>query len=338
MRAITCRGYGPPSNVLVARDVDEPTIDDDQVLVNVYAASVNPADWHLIRGIPYLARLQVGLRRPSFEIPGSDFAGVVEATGAAVTTLHPGDEVYGTTFMAGFGAFAERVAVPERLVTLRPRNVTFEEAAAVPLAASTALQALRDHGKVQAGQRVLVIGASGGVGTYAVQLGKHFGAAVTGVCSANNVELVHALGADEVIDYTTQDFVAAPDRYDLILQLAGTHNASQLRRILEPKGTLVQVSGESSNRWIGPLGRLVGGRLLARFVDETITSFTVQPSRDDLKVIASLIEGGTLRSHVDQTFALDDVREALTRVESGRTRGKVAIKVAVAHGQVRPFE
>jgi NADPH:quinone reductase-like Zn-dependent oxidoreductase len=327
MRAIACTGYGRPSDVLVAREVDEPTIGNDQVLVEVHAASVNPADWHLVRGVPHLARLQVGLRRPSFEIPGSDFAGVVEATGAAVTTLRPGDEVYGTTFMAGFGAFAERVAAPERLVALRPRNVSFEDAAAVPLAASTALQALRDHGNVQAGHRVLVIGASGGVGSYAVQLAKHFGADVTGVCSTNNLELVHALGADRVIDYAAQDFIAAPERYDLILQLGGNNTASRLRHILRRGGTLVQVSGESSNRWVGPLGRIFAGRLLSKFVDETITSFTVRPNRDDLELLATLIEGGTLRSHIGQIAGLDDVSDALERLETGRTRGKIAIRI-----------
>ena len=234
MRAITCTGYGRPTDVLAPADVDEPAVEDDHVLVEVHAASVNPADWHLIRGIPYLARLQIGLRRPSFEIPGSDFAGVVAAVGPAVTTVRPGDEVYGTTFMAGFGAFAERVAVPERLLTHRPRNVSFEDAAAVPLAASTALQALRDHGKVEPGQRVLIIGASGGVGTFAVQLAKHLGATVTGVCSTNNVELVRSLGADHVIDYTIDDVTETTDRYDLVLQVAGTHRASRLRRLLTP--------------------------------------------------------------------------------------------------------
>lgn len=328
MRAITCIGYGRPADVLAPADVDEPTLDDDQVLVEVHAASVNPADWHLIEGTPYLARLQIGLRRPSFEIPGSDFAGVVTAVGPTVTTVRPGDEVYGTTFMAGFGAFAEQVAVPERLLAHRPQAVPVGHAAALPLAASTALQALRDRGKVQPGHRVLIVGASGGVGTYAVQLAKHLGATVTGVCSTKNVELVRSMGADHVIDYTTDDLTAAADRYDLIVQLAGTHRAARLRRLLAPRGTLVQVSGDSPNRWVGPLGRILAGRLLSAFIAQTVTSFTVQPNGDDLTHIASLVDNGALRTHLDRTYGLGDVAEAVEHVEAGRTRGKVAITVA----------
>ena len=291
MRAITCAGYGRPTDVLAPADVDEPAVEDDQVLVEVHAASVNPADWHLIRGIPYLARLQIGLRRPSFEIPGSDFAGVVAAVGPAVTTVRPGDEVYGTTFMAGFGAFAERVAVPERLVTHRPSNVSFEDAASVPLAASTALQALRDHGKVEPGQRVLIIGASGGVGTYAVQLAKHLGATVTGVCSTRNVELVRSLGADHVIDYTIDDVTETTERYDLVLQVAGTHRASRLRRLLTPDGharpaqrRLPATAGSVRSAGSSP------DACSPIFVGQTITSFTVQPNRDDLELLASLVD------------------------------------------------
>jgi NADPH:quinone reductase-like Zn-dependent oxidoreductase len=328
MRAITCSGYGRPSEVLRADDIEVPTLADDQVLVLVHAASLNPADWHLIRGKPYIARLQVGLRRPGFRVPGSDFAGVVEAVGPAVTTLRPGDEVYGTTFMAGFGAFAEKVAVPERLVARRPRNVSDEEAAAAPLAACTALQALRDHGKVQRGQKVLIIGASGGVGTYAVQIAKHLGAEVTGVCSTANVDLVAGLGADHVVDYTTQDVVAAPDRYDVVVQVAGTLPASRLRRLLTADGTLVQISGDSPNRWVGPLGRIVAGRLRSVFGGRTVTSFTVAPDQNDLDLLASLIDDGTVRTHVDRTCALGDIGAALETLEAGRTRGKVTVTIA----------
>ena len=327
MRAITCAGYGRPTDVLAPADVDEPAVEDDHVLVEVHAASVNPADWHLIRGNPYLARLQIGLRRPGFEIPGSDFAGVVAAVGPAVTTVRSGDEVYGTTFMAGFGAFAQRVAVPERLVTRRPSNVSFEGAASVPLAASTALQALRDHGKVEPGQRVLIIGASGGVGTFAVQLAKHLGATVTGICSTRNIELVRSLGADHVIDYTIDDVTETTERYDIVLQVAGTHRASRLRRLLTPTGTLVQLSGDSPNRWVGPLGRILAGRVLSVFVGQTITSFTVQPNRDDLELLASLVDHGVVRTHLDRTYTLAAVAEAIEHVETGRTRGKVAITI-----------
>jgi NADPH:quinone reductase-like Zn-dependent oxidoreductase len=334
MKAITCTGYGRPTTVLSPTDVNEPSLENDQVLVEVHAASVNPADWHLIRGVPYIARLQIGLRRPSFEIPGSDFAGIVRAVGPAVTTVQPGDEVYGTTFMAGFGAFAERVAVPERLLTHRPRTVSFHDAAAVPLAASTALQALRVHGKVQPGHRVLIIGASGGVGTFAVQLAKHLGATVTGVCSSNNVELVRSLGADHVIDYTSEDITKTTGRYDVIIQVAGTHRATQLRRVLSPGGTLVQLSGDSPNRWFGPLGRIIGGRLLSMVVRQTVTSFTVEPNRDDLDLLASLIDRGTLRTVLDRTYLLNEVPAALEHVETGRTRGKVAITVAPSSREI----
>jgi NADPH:quinone reductase-like Zn-dependent oxidoreductase len=327
MRAITCTGYGRPSDVLTITDIDEPTLDDDQVLVAVHAASVNPADWHLIRGNPYLARLQIGLRRPSFQVPGSDFAGVVAAIGSVVTTVRPGDLVYGTTFMAGFGAFAERVVIPERLVSARPRSASYEEAAAIPLAASTALQALRDHGKVQLGHRVLIVGASGGVGTYAVQLAKHFGATVTGVCSTQNLELLRSLGADHVIDYTTGDIAKRPERYDLVVQVAGTQTAKQLRRLLTADGTLVQLSGDSPSRWVGPLGRILAGRLGATFSRQTVTSFTVKPARDDLELLASLYDQGVLRSQLDRTYDLGEVADALEHLETGHARGKVTVAV-----------
>lgn len=328
MRAITCSGYGRPSDVLhLDEAVDEPTPAPDEVLVRVHAASLNPADWHLIRGLPRLARLQVGLRRPGFQVPGSDVAGVVEAVGSAVTTVRPGDEVYGTTFMAGFGAWAERVAVPERLVARRPSSVSFGEAAAIPLAATTALQSLRDHGALRPGQHVLVIGASGGVGTYAVQLAAHLGAIVTGVCSTRNLELVRGLGAAEVVDYTARDLTTLTGRYDLVLQLAGTHTARQLRRLLTPTGTLIQLSGDSPNRWFGPLGRVVSGQVLSRFVSQTVKVFTVAPTRDDLALLAHLVDGGALRSHVDRAVRLEDVADALEHLETGRARGKVVVDV-----------
>jgi NADPH:quinone reductase-like Zn-dependent oxidoreductase len=336
MRAITCTGYGRPTDVLAVADVDDPALGDDEVLVEVHAASVNPADWHLVEGTPRLARLQIGLRRPSFDIPGSDVAGVVGAVGPAVTTVAPGDEVYGTTFMAGFGAFAQRVAVPERLLAARPRSASFEEAAAIPLAASTALQALRDHGGVQPGHRVLVVGASGGVGTYAVQLARHLGATVTGVCSTGNLDLVRSLGADDVLDYTAGDYTAgdraelSTGRFDVILQVAGTETARRLRRLLAPRGTLVQLSGDSPNHWTGPLGRVLAGRLGALASRQTVTSFTVEPNRDDLELLASLYDRGALRTVLGATYDLDDVAGALEHLQTGHARGKVAITVAPA--------
>lgn len=330
MHAITISGYGRPADVLRHEDIPDPVVADDTVLVKVEAASVNPADWHLIRGLPHIARLSVGLRRPRFRVPGSDFAGVAEAVGAAVTTVQPGDAVYGTAFMAGFGAFAEKVAVPERLLATRPAHVPPGEAAAVPLAASTALQALRDHGHTDAGDKVLIVGASGGVGTYAVQLAKHLGAEVTGVCSTANLDLVRSLGADAVLDYTAGDITEHPQRYDLVVQLAGTHPASQLRRLLAPTGTLLQLSGDSENRWLGPIGRVVRGRFGAFGAAQSVTTFTVQPNHSDLVSLGELLEAGTLRSHIDVTFALDDIAAAVEHVESGRTRGKVDVRVAAS--------
>jgi NADPH:quinone reductase-like Zn-dependent oxidoreductase len=230
--------------------------------------------------------------------------------------------------MAGFGAFAERVAAPESLVVRKPASLSFEEVAAVPLAATTALQALRDHGRLQPGQRVLIVGASGGVGTYAVQLAKHFGGHVTGVCSTGNVELVRSLGADEVLDYTAGDITRVGERYDLVVQVAGDHRPSALRHLLTRNGTLVQLSGDSDNRWFGPVGRVLAGRLLSLVVRQAIRSFTVRPQRDDLELLAGLLATGAVRSVIDRVDALADAGDALQRVELGRTRGKAVLRVA----------
>ena len=327
MKAIICRGYGPPEDVLELTDVDEPSVADDEVLVGVHATSVNAADWHLVRGVPSIARLQLGLRKPSFGVPGCDVAGRVEAVGKDVTTLRPGDEVFASPFMHGFGAFAERVSVPENLVAPKPSNLTFEQAAAVPLAASTALQGLRDHGRMEAGHRVLIVGASGGVGTFAVQIAKALGAEVTGVCSTRNTDMVRSLGADSVIDYTKTDFTDGSRRYDVILQAAGTHAATACRRALTTRGTLVQISGTSDNRWIGPLDRIITGRLLSPFVSQTITTFTVRPNRQDLEFLRGLIEAGKVNPVVDRTYPLADIHDAIRHVEAGHTRGKVVVTV-----------
>jgi NADPH:quinone reductase-like Zn-dependent oxidoreductase len=325
MRAIICRGYGPPDEVLKLTDVDEPAVADDEVLVRVHATSVNAADWHIVRAVPSIARLQMGLRKPSFTIPGCDFAGVVDSVGKDVSTVRPGDEVFASSFMHGFGAFAERVSVPERLVARKPSNLTFEQAAAVPLAAMTAIQGLRDHGHVEAGDKVLIVGASGGVGTFAVQLGKALGAEVTGVCSTRNADLVRSLGADHVIDYTAADFTDGGRRYDLILQAAGTSSARACRRALTAKGTLLQISGTSDNRWIGPLPRILSGRLLSPFVSQTITTFTVRPNRDDLEVLRTMTEAGAVAPVVDRTYSLADIHDAVRHVEAGHARGKVVV-------------
>jgi NADPH:quinone reductase-like Zn-dependent oxidoreductase len=336
MHAITVTGYGNPADVLRPADLPVPTVAADQVLVRVDAASINPADWHLIRGIPRIARLSIGVRRPGFQIPGSDVAGTVEAIGPSVTTVRPGDIVFGTTFMAGFGALAELVVVPERLLAIRPRNVAAEDAAAVPLAGSTALQALRDHGHVDPGDKVLIIGASGGVGAYAVQIAKHLGAEVTAVASEANLDFVRSLGADHVVDYTASDITQQLDRFDLVVQLAGTHPASQLRRLLAPAGTLLQLSGDSANRWFGPMGRVIRGRLGAIRGVQTVTAFTVQPDHDGLVVLADLLESGVLRTHLDRTVDLADVVAAIERVESGHTRGKLVVRVGAASSDRGP--
>jgi NADPH:quinone reductase-like Zn-dependent oxidoreductase len=327
MKATICTGYGAPDRVLTVKDVDDPEVGDHDVLVEVHAAGVNPADWHLIRGAPYLARLQIGLRRPGFTVPGSDFAGRVTATGPSVSKVAIGDEVFGTTFMQGFGAFAERVVVPEALLAPKPADVSFDEAATVPLAALTALQGLRDQGRVEPGQKVLVIGASGGVGTFAVQIATSSGAEVTGVCSTKNVDLVRSLGADHVIDHTSPGAWDSADQYDLILQVAGTQTASELSRMLTSDGTLVQISGDSANRWFGPIGRIVGGRLLSGRLSQTITTFTVRPDHEDLQLLASLLAAGTIRSVVDTSYPLEQIADAINHVEQGHTRGKVAVRV-----------
>jgi NADPH:quinone reductase-like Zn-dependent oxidoreductase len=329
MRAITCHRYGDPADVLTVAEVEEPTIGDGDVLIEVEAASVNPADWHLVRATPAIARLSTGLRRPSFTIPGSDVAGVVVAVGAGVTKVEPGAAVMASTFMAGFGAFAQRVAAAEGLVAARPSNLTAAEAAGLPLAGCTALQAVRDHAAVRPGDRVLVIGASGGVGTFAVQLARAVGAEVTGVCSTRNLDLVASLGADRVTDYTAEE-VTAGGPYDVILQLAGTATASTLRRSLTRRGRLVQLSGDSANGVVGPLGRMLAGRALSAVVPQTITSFTVRPSASDLDVLRGHLESGAVRPVLDRTFALDDIHAAFAHVESGRGHGKTAVSLTSA--------
>jgi NADPH:quinone reductase-like Zn-dependent oxidoreductase len=293
MKAILRDKYGSP-DVLVLKDIDKPELGDDEVLVRVHAASVNPADWHLLRGKPYIARLQLGLRKPKDRVLGCDVAGRAEAVGKNVTSLQTGDEVFGSPFMHGFGAFAECVRISEDLLAPKPVALSFEQAAAVPLAASTALQGLREHGRIEPGHKVLIVGASGGVGTFAVQVARSFDAEVSGVCSTRNVEMVRSLGADHVIDYTQEDFTQSGHKYDLIFQLAGTRSPSECRRALSPEGTLVLSSGESDGRWIGPVGRIIRAALLSPFVSQKLASFTVKPNKADLQFLKQLIEAGKL--------------------------------------------
>jgi NADPH:quinone reductase-like Zn-dependent oxidoreductase len=326
VKAIVRDNYGPP-DVLELQDLGKPEPAGDGVLLRVSATSVNPADWHILRGDPYVSRLQLGLRKPKDRVLGCDVAGRVEEVGENATTLRPGDEVFGSPFMRGFGAFAEHLSISEDLVAPKPANLSFEQAAAVPLAASTALQGLRDHGRIEPGHRVLVLGASGGVGTFAVQIAKYFDAEVTGVCSTRNVEMVRSLGADHVIDYKREDFTQSGQRYDLIFQLAGTRSPSECRDALTPRGILVLSSGESDGRWIGPIGRIIRALVLSPFVSQKLVSFTVKPNKEDLLFLRQLIEGGKLAPVIDRTYPLAEVPEALRYLEEGHARGKVVISV-----------
>jgi NADPH:quinone reductase-like Zn-dependent oxidoreductase len=323
LKAITYHRYGAPE-VLQLQEVDDPVVGDDQVLVRVRAASANPRDWHFMRGLPAFMRLQFGLRRPKHSGLGSDIAGQVEAVGTKVTRFRPGDEVYADVVMGGF---AEYACVPEALLVPKPANLTFEQAAAVPLAAVTALQGLRDHGRVRPGQRVLVIGAAGGVGTFAVQLAKWLGAEVTGVCSTGKVDLVRSLGADHVVDYTREDVTRGGRKYDVVFQLAGTASPSDLRRALTPRGTLLLSSGESDGRLIGPVDRIIKALLLAPFTRQRLVPFVAKRSSEDLQLITTLIEAGTVTPVVDRTYPLGDVPEAIRHLEQGHARGKLVITV-----------
>ena len=326
MKAIVRDNYGPP-DVLELEDLSKPEPGGDGVLLRVHATSVNPADGHILRGDPYVSRLQLGLREPKDRVLGCDVAGRVEMIGESVRMLRPGDEVFGSPFMRGFGAFAEHVRISEDLLAPKPTTLSFEQAAAVPLAASAALQGLRDHGRIEPGHKVLIVGASGGVGTFAVQIAKSFDAEVTGVCSTRNVDLVRSLGADHVIDYTKEDFTQSGQKYDLIFQLAGTRSPSDCRRALTSKGTLVQISGDSDDRWIGPVDRIIKALVLSPFVSQKMASFTVKPNKEDLQFLKQLIEAGKLTSVIDRTYSLSETPEAIRYLENGHARGKVVITV-----------
>jgi NADPH:quinone reductase-like Zn-dependent oxidoreductase len=331
MKAILYHEYGSP-DVLELKDIDKPLVKDNEVLVRVHAASVNRLDWHLMRGSPYIARLRAGLRKPKDSVLGADVAGQVEAVGKHVTRFRPGDGVFGSLFGHGFGAFAEYVSVSDDLLELKPVNLSFPQAAAVPVAALTALQGLRDHGRIEAGHKVLIIGASGGVGTFAVEIAKSFGAEVTGVCSTRNVDVVRSIGADHVIDYTQEDFTQSGRRYDLIFELAGSQSPSQIRRVLTSEGTLVLIGhGGSVGRWIGPFGRLIRALVLSRVVSQRIVSYTARPNyssgpnKGDLATLKELIEAGKITPVIDRTYSLSETPEAIRYLEQGHARGKVLI-------------
>jgi NADPH:quinone reductase-like Zn-dependent oxidoreductase len=324
MKAIVQDRYGPP-DVLELKDVAKPAPADNEVLVRVHAAAVNALDWHYMRGDPYVARLSMGLRTPKVRIRGRDFAGQVEAVGRDVGRLRAGDEVYGEAD----GAFAEYVSAPDGGVDPKPANLTFEQAAAVPVAGNTALMGLRDIARVHPGQRVLINGASGGVGTFAVQIAKSLGAEVTGVCSARNTDLVRSIGADHVVDYTSEDFTRNGQRYDVVFDLVGNRSLTDCRRALTAEGTLVLSGGGVSEggSLIGPMALFIKGQLLSRFVGHRLLSFTEQPSSENLAALRELIESGAVTPVVERTYPLSDVPEAIRYLEVEHARAKVVITV-----------
>jgi NADPH:quinone reductase-like Zn-dependent oxidoreductase len=324
MKAITYTRYGSP-DVLRLEEVEKPTPRANEVLVKICAASVNAYDWRYMRADPFLVRLVGGLFRPRNPRLGADIAGRVEAVGSEVSQFRPGDEIYGDLAASGNGAFAEYIAVPEQALALKPANLSYEQAAAVPMAAVTALQALRDGGKLRTGHKVLINGASGGVGTFAVQIAKAFGAEVTAVCSTRNVELVRSLGADHIIDYKREDITRSAQRYDLILAVNGYHPLSAYRRLLRPEGRYVMVGGSGAQLFetllLGPLLSLsvVGHKKLA--------SFSARPRSKDLLVMKELLEAGKVVPVIDRCYLLGETAEAIRYLEDGHARGEVAITV-----------
>jgi NADPH:quinone reductase-like Zn-dependent oxidoreductase len=322
MKAIVCRTYGSP-NVLHVEETATPTPVDDQVLVRVRAASVNPYDWHFMRGSPFIMRMMSGLTRPKDIRVGVDVAGVVETVGSRVARFKPGDAVFGGCH----GAFAEYACAADASIVMKPPNVTFEQAATVAVAGYTALQGLRDQGRIQRGHHVLVNGASGGVGTFAVQIAKSFGARVTGVCSTRNRDLVHSLGADRVIDYTREDFTTGSARYDIVLDCHASRPLLACAGILAPAGRYIIV-GAPGGGLFGPLRVAVKALALAPFVKQTLTMMMAKPNQDDLAFLAGLMETGAVTPVIDRGYPLDDVPDAIRYLEQGHARGKVVIAVA----------
>ncbi len=315
MKAIVQYEYGSPDDVLELKEIDKPVVKDNDVLVRVHAASIHIGDWHMMRGVPKLMRMATGLRRPKHRVPGNDIAGKVEAVGRNVKQLQPGDEVFGWCK----GAFAEYACAGESNFVTKPVNLTFEQAAAVGTSAFTALQALRDQGKVQPGQKVLINGASGGVGTFAVQIAKSFGADVTGVCSTRNVDMVRSIGADQVIDYTREDFTRSGQRYDFILDNVGNRSLSECRRVLTPRGA------HQPNSDMGGMGGVFKVLALSLFVRRQGRPFLSLPKNEDLVVLKELIESGKVTPVIDRTYPLSEAPEAIGYVGAGHARGKVVI-------------
>jgi NADPH:quinone reductase-like Zn-dependent oxidoreductase len=325
MKAIVQDDYGAaPEHVLRLAEVERPTIGDDEVLVRVGAASVDRGTWHVMAGLPYPIRVAgFGLRRPKALNPGRSVAGTVEAVGKDVIGFTSGDEVYGTCA----GSFAEYASVRAGQLAPKPANLSFEQAAAVPISGLTALQAVRDHARVQPGQKVLIIGASGGVGTFAVQIAKAFGAEVTGVCSTAKVDLVRSIGADHVIDYTGSDVADGEHHYDVILDIGGNRRLSHLRRALTRRGRLVIVGGETDGKWLGGSDRQVRALLLSPLVSQKLGTFISSENAEDLKALGELVESGAIAPAIDRTFPLNEAAAAIRHVIDGRARGKVVITV-----------
>ena len=324
MRAIVHERYGRPEalGVLELREVDIPIVEDDQVLVRVHGSSVNPVEWYGVTGF-YFARIGNGLRKPKSTTVGADLAGRVEAVGRDVKDLQPGDEVFGT----GVGAWAEYACARGARLARKPASLSFEEAAAIPAAAITALQALRDKGQVQPGQRVLINGASGGVGTFAVQIAKAFGADVTAVCSTGNLDQARSLGADRVVDYTKEDFTQRGERHDLMLDIAGSRSFSDLRRVLTPEATVVLIGGPLTYRGLGPLPHLARTFLASKGRSQTVTFFVAKITKEDLVYLQEFLEAGKVRAVVDRRYELSEAPEALRHLGEGHARAKIVITV-----------
>ncbi len=324
MKAIRYYSYGPP-DVLAMEDVPVPTLAGNDILVRVRAAAVNPLDFHYLRGTPYLVRVVSGLSKPKANGLGADMAGIVEATGQDVTRFRVGDEVFG----GRSATFAEYVRLPQDgVVELKPSNLTFEQAASVPIAGFTALQALRDKARLQAKQRVLINGAAGGVGTFAVQIAKALGAEVTGVCSTAKLDLLRSIGADHVVDYTSEDFTKAGQHYDVLIDIAGSKTVSECRRILTRNGVLVVVGGPIKGEWISPLMGPLKLLALSPIVSQRLVSFVAQQRREDLAYLRQLLEDGKVKPVIDRTYSLSDVPAAIRYLEQGHAAGKVVITVS----------
>jgi NADPH:quinone reductase-like Zn-dependent oxidoreductase len=332
MKAVVQTRYGPaPEDLFRVARIDRPTIGDGEILVRVHAASVDRGTWHIMAGLPYPLRFAgFGLRRPKYANPGRCLAGTVEDVGTGTTGFAPGDEVYGTCN----GSFAESAAVPVDKLARKPANLTYEQAAAVPISAVTALQGLRDRGRVEPGHKVLIVGASGGVGTFAVQIAKAFGAEVTGVCSTAKVDLVRSLGADHVIDYTAE--ADGGRRYDVVLDTGGHRSLRRLRRTLTPRGTLVIVGSETGGRWLGGFDRTIRAMLLSPFVSQTLAPLASSENAADLVVLTGLIESGRVTPVVDRNYPLEEAAAAIRHMLDGKARGKLVVSVSPSGMQTPP--